>query len=136
MSGADVRIYRSTTMPLFTSRPAARASFERAIALAPDDSRPGGSTPIAVGVGVASGRAFVGNVRTNDRLVYTAIGDVVNLASRIERLTRELDAAVAIDARTHRDAGTAGDGFRRHPAVPIRGRSEAVDVWTLPLAAA
>lgn len=112
------------------------AATVRAIALAPDDSRPGGSVPIAVGVGVASGRAFVGNVRTNDRLVYTAIGDVVNLASRIERLTRELDAAVAIDARTHRDAGPASHGFRKHPGVPIRGRAEAVDVWTLPLAAA
>ena len=112
------------------------AATVRAIALSPDDSRPGGSTPIAVGVGVASGRAFVGNVRTNDRLVYTAIGDVVNLAARIERLTRELDAAVAIDARTHRDAGPAVHGFRRHPCVPIRGRAEAVDVYTLPLAAA
>jgi class 3 adenylate cyclase len=106
------------------------------LALGPDDARPGGTVPISVGVGVASGRAFVGNVRTNDRLVYTAIGDVVNLAARIERLTRELDAAVAIDARTHRDAGAAGEGFRRHPSVPIRGRAAAVDVWTLPLAAA
>lgn len=112
------------------------AGTVRAIALSPDDSRPGGSVPIAVGVGVASGRAFVGNVRTNDRLVYTAIGDVVNLASRIERLTRELDAAVAIDAHTHDAAGSSTAGFRRHPGVPIRGRAGAVDVWALPLAAA
>ena len=111
------------------------AGTVRAIALAPDDSRPGGSVPIAVGVGVASGRAFVGNVRTNDRLVYTAIGDVVNLAARIERLTRDLDAAVAIDASTHDGAGPSAAGFRRHPGVRIRGRVETVDVWALPLAA-
>ncbi len=95
-----------------------------------------GAAPITVGVGVASGRAFVGNVRTNDRLVYTAVGDVVNLASRIERLTRELEAAVAIDAHTHHRAGEAAVRFQRHERVMIRGRAEPVDVYTLPLAAA
>lgn len=98
--------------------------------------RGGGAAPISVGVGVASGRAFVGNVRTNDRLVYTAVGDVVNLASRIERLTRELDAAVAIDASTHRRAGDSAAHFEPHPRVCIRGRAEPVDVWALPVAAA
>ena len=92
--------------------------------------------PIEVGVGVATGRAFVGNIQTNDRFVYTAVGDVVNLASRIERLTRELSAAVAIDAHTHRTAGDAAARFRRHERVSIRGRAEPVDVYSLPLAAA
>jgi class 3 adenylate cyclase len=92
--------------------------------------------PITVGVGVASGSAFVGNVRTNDRLVYTAVGDVVNLASRIERLTRDLEAAVAIDAVTHRRAGEWAARFQRHERVAIRGRAEPVDVYALPLAAA
>jgi adenylate cyclase len=92
--------------------------------------------PIAAGVGIASGQAFVGNVRTNDRFVYTAVGDVVNLASRLERLTRELHAAVAIDARTHRTAGDSAACFRLHEQVLIRGRAEPVDVYSLPLAAA
>ena len=112
------------------------ATTVRGIALAPHDAPADDASPISVGVGVASGRAFVGNVRTNDRLVYTAVGDVVNLASRIERLTRELDAAVAIDAHTHRGAGAAAARFARHAAVPIRGRAEPVDVYALPLAAA
>lgn len=89
-----------------------------------------GTAPIAAGVGVATGRAFVGNVRTSNRLVYTAIGDVVNLASRLERLTRELDAAVAIDAATHAAAGGAASGFTRHVGIHIRGRVEPVDVYT------
>jgi len=92
--------------------------------------------PIEVGVGVASGRAFVGNIQTNDRFVYTAVGDVVNLASRIERLTRELHVAVAIDARTHRAAGDSAVRFQRHERVRIRGRAEPVDVYSLPLATA
>ncbi len=94
-----------------------------------------GSAPITVGAGIASGLAFVGNVRTNDRLVYTAVGDVVNLAARIERLTRDLHAAVAIDAHTHRTAGESAARFTRHEGVVIRGRTEPVDVYSLPLAA-
>ncbi|MBY0280197.1 adenylate/guanylate cyclase domain-containing protein [Candidatus Binatia bacterium] len=95
----------------------------------------GGGEPLAVGVGVASGRAFVGNVRTNDRLVYTAVGDVVNLAARIEKLTRELGVSVAIDASTHRRAGARREAFVRHADVRVRGRAEAVDVYALTTAA-
>jgi class 3 adenylate cyclase len=92
--------------------------------------------PIAVGIGIASGQAFVGNIRTSDRFVYTAVGDVVNLASRIQGLTRELRAAIAIDARTHRTAGDWAARFERHERVRIRGRAEPVDVYSLPAAAA
>jgi adenylate cyclase len=104
----------------------------RRLALAPADD----GTTIGVGVGIASGHAFVGNVRTSDRLVYTAVGDVVNLAARIQGLTRELHAAIAIDAPTHRRAGVEAARFRRHERMRIRGRAEPVDVWALPLAAA
>jgi len=90
-----------------------------------------GHAPIAVGVGIASGQAFVGNIRTSDRLVYTAVGDVVNLASRIQDLTRDLQTAVAIDARTHRNAGESAARFKRHEKLRIRGRAEPVDVYAL-----
>jgi adenylate cyclase len=104
----------------------------RRLALDPGDA----GAPMTVGVGIASGRAFVGNVRTSDRFVYTAVGDVVNLASRIQGLTRELHAAVAIDACTHRTAGEWAARFERHERVRIRGRAEPVDVYSLPSAAA
>jgi class 3 adenylate cyclase len=60
----------------------------------------------------------------------------VNLASRIQGLTRELHAAVAIDARTHESAGECAERFECHEQVQIRGRSERVDVYSLPLFAA
>jgi class 3 adenylate cyclase len=104
----------------------------RDLALDPDD----GDTPIGAGIGIATGRVFVGNVRTSDRFVYTAIGDVVNLASRIQGLTRELHAGIAIDAGTHRCAGDSVARFQLHERIQIRGRTEPVDVYTLPLAAA
>ena len=123
---------RCRSTPAKRSGPRARSSPPSATSRsAPSE----GAAPITAGVGIASGQAFVGNVRTNDRFVYTAVGDVVNLASRLERLTRDLHAAVAIDARTHRTAGESAASFRRHEQVVIRGRAEPVDVYALPLLA-
>lgn len=91
-----------------------------------------GSEPIGVSVGITTGRAFVGNVRSADRLIYTAIGDVANLAARLEGLTRRLDATIAVDAATRDGAGEAAAAFVRHGPTLVRGREQAVDVYFLP----
>jgi adenylate cyclase len=88
---------------------------------------------ISVGVGVATGPAFVGNIRAADRLIWSAIGNTTNLASRLQALTRDLDAAIAIDATTREAAGYVCADFARHSDVAIRGRSERLEVWALPL---
>jgi adenylate cyclase len=93
-----------------------------------------GSPAIGVSVGIATGVAFVGNVRAADRFIYTAIGDVPNLASRLEGLTRKLDASVAIDGATQAGAGDAAAGFQHHGPTLVRGRSRVVDVYFLPQA--
>jgi class 3 adenylate cyclase len=90
---------------------------------------------IEVGVGVASGPAFVGNIRAADRMIWSAIGDTTNLAARLQAWTRESDAAIAIDAATREAAGYVCADFVRHPQVRIRGRSEPCDVFALPGAA-
>jgi class 3 adenylate cyclase len=89
---------------------------------------------LEMGVGVATGPAFVGNLRTADRLIWSAIGNTTNLAARLQSLTRELDAAIAIDAATEVRAGYVCADFEAHPGVAIRGRSERVDVFALSLA--
>jgi adenylate cyclase len=91
-----------------------------------------GSAPIEVSVGITTGVAFVGNVRASDRYIYTAIGDVPNLASRLEGLTRKLGASVAIDGATRSGAGEAAVAFHRHGPTLVRGRSQPVDVYFLP----
>jgi class 3 adenylate cyclase len=95
------------------------------------DSMPAALT---VGVGIATGSAFVGSIRASDRFIWTAVGSTTNLASRLQSLTRELDAAIAIDAATRERAGYVCGDFVRHPDVAIRGRSGRSDVFTLPLA--
>jgi len=89
---------------------------------------------IAVGVGVATGEAFVGNIQAADRLIWSAIGNTTNLAARLQTMTRELDAAMVIDAVTFGRAGEAAPGFRKHAAATIAGRRKTEDIYALPLA--
>jgi adenylate cyclase len=88
---------------------------------------------LEVGVGIATGKAFVGNIQSADRLIWTAIGDTTNLAARLQGLTRELDAAILIDAATRRNAGDVASNFELRERVPIRGRRQTEDVYVLPL---
>jgi class 3 adenylate cyclase len=93
----------------------------------------GSDHPLSVGVGIATGRAFVGNVRAADHLIWTAIGNTPNLAARLQALTRELDAAMIIDAPTRREARYVTADFIKHEQMPIRGFSNPLDLYVLPL---
>ena len=91
-----------------------------------------GAEPISVGVGLASGAAFVGSIQAVDRMIWTALGNTTNLAARLQELTRELDAAVVTDSATHRAAGDTAAGFQLRKDFPIRGRSQRENVYLLP----
>jgi len=75
-------------------------------------------------------------VRSVDRRIWTAIGNTVNLAARLQQLTRSMDAAMVIDRPTWRGARYVAAHFVCHERTPIRGRSEPEDVWVLPAASA
>jgi adenylate cyclase len=111
---------------------AVRAARQIARAVSALELEDGAAAPsFAVGIGVATGPAFVGSIRAADRAIWSAIGNTTNLAARLERLTRDLDVAIALDAVTHERAGHTAAGFEAHREVRIRGRSEPVDVFTL-----
>jgi class 3 adenylate cyclase len=111
-----------------------------AIVAAVGEIRPEGgpapSSALSVGVGIATGPAFVGNIRAVDRLIWSAIGNTTNLAARLQSLTRELEASIVVDSATAARAGSALDGFVTRAAVAVRGRSDPVDLFARPLAAA
>jgi adenylate cyclase len=80
--------------------------------------------------GLASGQVTVGNVGAVHRLSYTALGDPVNLAQRLEALNTRLNTSVLADENV-RDA--AGDGFewRDVQEVEIKGKIVLVRVFEL-----
>ncbi len=90
---------------------------------------------LSVGVGIATGEAFVGNIQAVDRMIWSAIGNTTNLAARLQSLTRDLDAALLIDHATWERAQPAAAGFEKRPDVPIRGRRATQDVYVLPMPA-
>jgi adenylate cyclase len=88
---------------------------------------------LSVGVGIATGEAFVGNIRAVDRLIWSAIGNTTNRAARLEALTRDLDASIVIDEATRLGAGGACADFETHQSIQIRGYSDLVELYVLPL---
>jgi adenylate cyclase len=104
-----------------------------AMAALPAPAAPNQPT-LTVGLGIATGPAFVGNVQSSDRFIWTMIGDTVNLAARLQSMTRELDAVVAIDDTTFRRAGRGTcAAFVPHGHLAIRGRAQPESVYALPL---
>jgi adenylate cyclase len=56
---------------------------------------------IKVGIGIHTGKLTCGNIGSRNRLEYSAIGETVNLASRLESLTKEFSAQIVLSAATH-----------------------------------
>ena len=122
-------------LPLADKEAAAVRAARRIVgAMGQDGQAPAGAsaTPaapaITVGVGIATGEAYLGNVRAVDRLIWTALGNTTNLAARLQSLSRDLQATIVVDDATWARAGSEARGFVNQGPTLLRGRSAAVVV--------
>jgi adenylate cyclase len=85
----------------------------------------------AMGVGLNSGPVMAGNVGSERRVEYTAIGDTTNTASRLEGMTKDSEAMLFISATTRERMRSPTDDLSLVGEVEIRGRASTMTVWTI-----
>src|SRR5258708_35108873 len=83
--------------------------------------------PIRFGIGIHGGEVIVGDIGSRDHMVFTALGDAVNVAARLQDMTKSLGCEAIISEELRIAAGLA-EGDLPQQEVTIRGRDEPMIV--------
>jgi adenylate cyclase len=84
-----------------------------------------------MGVGLNSGDFMSGNVGSQQRLEYTAIGDTINTCSRIEGMTKGTPYAFYMSGSTKEALTEPPNDLLYIDEMPVRGRSHTIEIWSL-----
>ena len=86
------------------------------------------STPVQVGVGTQSGFAVIGNMGSDTRFDYSAIGDPVNTAARLESATKEVGVDILIGQETAKNCKFVLKSLK---PIKVKGKKDELKIWTV-----
>ncbi len=88
-----------------------------------------GRDPMKLGIGICTGTASVGNMGSKLRVAYTAMGDTVNVAARVEGLTKYYKVGILVTESTYKQCESSGIRFRVVDQVRVKGREEPLVIY-------